>query len=106
MILGLSESLSAAANSLWTIAKYSVNSSLSNILSTDVLFGNQTQGGYMIPYEWAMSASLAMMVISPISSMLYRPQSLHQITRLNLTLLIHTIFSGYNPGDRIISAGV
>src|SRR5260221_13017372 len=105
MVLILSESLSAAANSLWTIAKISVKISLSNILLSDVLSGYQTQGGYIMQYKWAMSASFAM-AISPVSSMLYRPEIVHQITQPNWILVLQTTFSRYNPGDRITSAGV
>jgi hypothetical protein len=52
-----------------------------------------------------MLASIAM-AISHVSSMLYRPEIVHQIIRLNLILIFLTIFSDYNPGHRIISAQV
>src|SRR5258707_12926835 len=107
MVLALSESLSPAADSRWTIAKISVKSSLSNILLSDVRSGYQTQGGYIMQYKWAMSASFAM-AISPVSSMHYCPEIVHQITQPNwiLVTVIRTIFSRYNPGTRITSAGV
>src|SRR5258708_781301 len=107
MVLVISESLSAAANSLWTwtIAEISVKISLSNILLSDVLSGYQTQGGYIMQYKSAMSASFAM-AISPISSMHYHPEVIHQVTQPNWILVIRTTFSRYNPGDQITSAGV
>jgi hypothetical protein len=94
-----------AANSLWTIANVFVKISLSNILVSDVFSGHQTQGGYIMQYKSAMSASFAM-AISPVSSMLYRPEIVHQMTQPNWILIIQTTFSHYNPGDRITSAGV
>ena len=86
----------------WTIAKSSVTSSLSSILIWDVLSGNQTQWG-ILPYKWATLASFAVGV-SIVSSTLYPPEMLHQVLP-NRTLIIHTIFSGYHPGHRVVSAG-
>ena len=46
------------------------------------------------------------MATSPVSSMLYHPETVHQIIHLNLILIFPNIFSDCNPGHRITSARV
>ena len=70
----------------------------------DMPHGIRIQGGCILPYKWATSASFEGAIFT-VCSMLYFWKTLHPVKRLTMTT-VRSILRDWNPGHHNISAGI